>query len=123
MPTSVMNDLRLLVSDIAQQVTTLEREAREVLQRDYSEESYRAIMRQKATLLASLHKLAAPSIAKLPQTEQTNIIDERLMRFSQSASNALNLNSVFYMSALLFPEDHEEGAPNDLEQFIEDYLQ
>ena len=123
MLTPVMNDLRLLVSDIAQQVTTLEREAREVLQRDYSEESYRAIMRQKATLLASLHKLAAPSIAKLPQTEQTNIIDERLMRFSQSASNALNLNSVFYMSALLFPEDHEEGAPNDLEQFIEDYLQ
>ena len=118
-----MNDLRLLVSDIAQQVTTLEKEAREILQKNYSEESYRAIMRQKATLLASLHKLAAPSIAKLPQTEQTNIIDERLMRFSQSASNALNLNSVFYMSALLFPEDHEEGAPNDLEQFIEDYLQ
>ena len=123
MPTPTMNDLRLLVSDIAQQVTTLEKEAREILQKNYSEESYRAIMRQKATLLAPLHKLAAPSIAKLPQTEQTNIIDERLMRFSQSASNALNLNSVFYMSALLFPEDHEEGAPNDLEQFIEDYLQ
>lgn len=123
MPTQVMNDLRLLVSDIAHQVTILEKDAREILQKNYSEESYRAIMRQKATLLASLHKLAAPAIAELPQTEQTKAIDEGLMRFSQSASSALNLNSVFYMSALLFPEDHEEGTPNDLEQFIEDYLQ
>lgn len=123
MPTQVMNDLRLLVSDIAHQVTILEKDAREILQKNYSEESYRAIMRQKATLLASLHKLATPAIAELPQTEQTKAIDEGLMRFSQSASSALNLNSVFYMSALLFPEDHEEGTPNDLEQFIEDYLQ
>lgn len=123
MPTQVMNDLRLLVSDIAHQVTILEKDAREILQKNYSEESYRAIMRQKATLLASLHKLAAPAIAELPQTEQTKAIDEGLMRFSQSASSALNLNSVFYMSALLFPEDHKEGTPNDLEQFIEDYLQ
>lgn len=123
MPTPAMNDLRQLVSDMAQQVATLERQASEVLQKNYSEEAYRDIMRQKATLLASLGKLTAPLIAQLPQTEQTAIIDERLMRFSQSASNALNLNSVFYMSALLFPEDHEDGTPNDLEQFIEDYLQ
>lgn len=33
MPTQVMNDLRLLVSDIAHQVTILEKDAREILQK------------------------------------------------------------------------------------------
>lgn len=123
MTTPPMNNLRQLVSDTAQQVASLEKEAREILQTKYSEEKYRSVMRQKATLLASLYKKTTPLVAELPPTAQKNIIEERLKRFSNSASNALDLNSVFYMSALLFPEDHKEGTPNDLELFITEHLQ
>ena len=122
MTASTMNDLRQCVSNVAQQVAALEKEARQILQTNYNEETYRDVMRQKAALLASLSTLATPVTAQLPATETNNRIKERLESFSQSASNALNLNSVFYMSALLFPEDHQEGTPNDLELFIAEYL-
>lgn len=41
----------------------------------------------------------------------------RLARFTASAENALALDSVFYMSALLFPDEYRDGEPNDLELF------
>jgi hypothetical protein len=47
-------------------------------------------------------------------------IQEGLRRFARSAGTALSLNSVFYMSALLYPEDYCEGEPNDLEAFLEE---
>ena len=119
---SAIHNLRQLVSDIAEQITTLEKEARAILQENYSEEAYRDIMRQKATLLASLEDKTASLVALLPSTDHTNAMQERLAQFSKSASNALQLNSVFYMSALLFPEDHKDGTPNDLDLFITDYL-
>jgi hypothetical protein len=39
-------------------------------------------------------------------------------RFSMSASTALRIGSVFFMTALLYPEDHKPGDPNDLEVYI-----
>jgi len=47
-------------------------------------------------------------------------IREGLKRFADSADNALSLDSVFYMSALLYPEDYHEGEANDLELFAEE---
>ena len=38
----------------------------------------------------------------------------RLRAFSASADQGLSLGSIFYMSALLFPEDHRPGEPDDL---------
>ena len=40
---------------------------------------------------------------------------ERLNGFSLNASNSLRIGSVFYMSALLYPDEHKPGAPNNLE--------
>jgi hypothetical protein len=45
---------------------------------------------------------------------------ERLRAFSASAALALRLNSVFFMSALLFPEDHRPGTPDDLTLLAEE---
>lgn len=117
-----MHELKTLVSATATQVNTLEATARTLLHGEYNEETYRDIMHQKATILASLHDTCIPLLETLPESPQKDAIGEGLARFSQSASNALRLNSVFYMSALLFPEDYIAGTPNDLEIFIEQFL-
>jgi len=81
-------------------------------------QGYRDGMRRKAELLAALPKASIPIISGLPE-DLVQAIQEGLWRFARSAGNALSLNSVFYMSALLYPEDYREGEPNDLEAFLE----
>ena len=80
---------------------------------------YRDGMRRKAELLASLPKASIALVSGLHE-EATQAIQEGLWRFARSAGNALSLNSVFYMSALLYPENYREGEANDLEVFLEE---
>jgi hypothetical protein len=82
-------------------------------------QGYRDEMRRKAELLAGLPKASIPFVGGLPK-DSAQAIQEGLWRFARSAGNALSLDSVFYMSALLYPEDHREGEPNDLEIFLEE---
>ena len=82
-------------------------------------EAYRDGMRRKATLLASLPKASVPLLDGLP-TDAAHAIQEGLWRFARNAGNALSLDSVFYMSALLYPEDYREGQANDLEIFLQE---
>ena len=42
----------------------------------------------------------------------------RLRDFAQGAENALSIGSPFYMSALLYPDEHQPGEPNNLELLI-----
>ena len=73
--------------------------------------AYTARMQEKARLLASLEE----------EGEAYQLQDQaghRLHRFSASARNALRIGSIFYMSALLYPEDHKPGQPDDLQVFI-----
>lgn len=78
---------------------------------------YAAKMRAKAESLASLAKDAAPKLAGLPEAQREQILNG-LMRFSQSAANGLNIGSLFYMSALLYPDEHKPGEPDNLALFI-----
>ncbi|MBS5049201.1 MAG: hypothetical protein KHZ29_04885 [Desulfovibrionaceae bacterium] len=77
---------------------------------------YRAIMRKKAELLASLDKEGGVHLAALPAA-----LRERaragLRNFASGAANALSIDSVFYMSALLYPDEAKPGEPNNLERF------
>lgn len=75
-------------------------------------------MREKAELLAALSEQAKPLLAPLPGEPRFNLA-LALERFSGSARTALQLNSVFYMSALLYPDDHKKGEPDNLLLFIE----
>lgn len=97
------------------EVAGLEAEGRS--RRDAGEaEAFRDVMRKKAQLLAGMAKAGDAHVDDLPGNlrEKARL---RLARFAASAENALGLDSVFYMSALLFPEDYREGDPNDLELF------
>lgn len=107
-----------LLRGVAQEVRTLEGEAQALLHDQNDPQGYRGKMVEKATLLAELADHSAKPLAALPPA-QAKPLRERLERFSRSAATALDIGSVFFMSALLYPEDHKPGEPNDLETFVE----
>lgn len=79
---------------------------------------YTAKMHAKAESLAALARDAAPLLATLPEPLRDRLA-AALKRFSQSAAMALRLDSVFFMSALLYPDEHKPGEPDNLALFID----
>lgn len=71
------------------------------------------LMRRKAELLAAMAEDAKPLLEPLPGETRFNYA-LALESFSASARMSLRLNSVFYMSALLYPDDHKPGQPDNL---------
>lgn len=103
-----------LLEKRAGQIRALEKRAHAAIQMAGDQSEYEAIMREKARLLAELHDDVVAVDSSVDAATEN-----RLAVFSESAANSLRIGSVFYMSALLFPEDHQPGTPNDLEVFIE----
>ena len=81
-------------------------------------EVYKKKMREKAVAISELFDESKPMLEKLPANKRDEI-SKGLERFSTSAFAALNLDSVFYMSALLYRDEHKEGEPDNLLAFIE----
>ena len=71
------------------------------------------LMRRKAELLASMAEDAKPLLEPFPGEARFNYA-LALEGFSASARMSLRLNSVFYMSALLYPDEHKPGQPDNL---------
>lgn len=111
-----MKKLIPALKETAHTIRNIEASAGTALKKGDKEE-YREKMRQKARLLQHLPDTLAPVMEDLPETVRKPV-EDRLARFSSSAANSLRLDSVFYMYALLYPEDYTEGDPNDLEEFI-----
>ena len=86
------------------------------------EDAYRGILLDKTRLLAALHEEGGPLLQGLDclADAERERAGEALAEFSEEAGRALRLNSFFYMSALLYPEDHQPGTPNDLDNFLEE---
>ena len=98
-------------------VSGCEQKARNALYDDKNEPAYRQLMEEKAALLASIADDAASLVDALPAPER-NRVREILGSFSANARTSLRIGSVFYMSALLYPDDHKEGEPNNLEKLV-----
>lgn len=86
-------------------------------------QEYTELMRQKAEVLAGLYDSGVEIWEQLPADERARVekivdVESTLEGLSSGARNALRLNSVFYMSALLYPDDHQVGQPNNLELFV-----
>lgn len=79
---------------------------------------HNACMRQKAELLASMADDAKPMLEFLPGEQRFNLA-MALENFSASARMSLRLNSIFYMGALLYPDDHQKGEPDNLIRCID----
>jgi hypothetical protein len=84
--------------------------------------AFQACLEKKAKLLAGLAENAWVLVERLSNVEADGVA-RRLEQFSMSASTALRLGSVFFMTALLYPEDHQPGEPNDLDAYIEELRQ
>jgi hypothetical protein len=99
-------------------VRELEERARILIEEEGDQNGYEGVMRQKALLLAGLPDEGAAYLEPL-DSPRADGIRARLESFAASANAALEIGSVFYMSALLYPEDHQTGQPNDLDAFAE----
>ena len=95
--------------------------AKVLLYENNNRQGYHDQLRQKAIVLSELADNVAlcgdlpPHIKAMAQ--------ERIGSFSFEADRAIRLDSVFYMAVLLYPEDYQEGTPNELENFINYLIQ
>lgn len=96
----------------------LEKTALEEAEANGNSARYRELMLQKALFLEALGDEAAPYLKHLPP-DMAGQAGQRFARFRQSARQAMACDSPWYMSALLYPDDHKPGQPNDLEAFHE----
>lgn len=82
-------------------------------------DAYSEHMHAKARKLKDLHRLSKTHLAELPENERYEI-EDKLSAFSRGATTALSLDSLFYMSALLYRDDHKPGEPDNLERLIQE---
>ena len=75
-------------------------------------------MHTKARLVEAMCEDARPVLANLPGPLRARVAFG-LDRFSRSAHTGLKLKSLFYMSALLYRDDHKKGEPDNLHVFID----
>lgn len=118
MKKQALADLIEFLEAKAAKVHQLEAEADEVLASE-GQLAFQAKLEEKAELLASLGEKAW----KLTEALEGELGDEaarKLDQFSMSASTSLRIGSVFFMTALLYPEDHVQGEPNDLDNYIDE---
>lgn len=83
-------------------------------------DAYRANMREKAVNLSAILDDAQKLLAALPADLGASLA-ARLAAFAGGAKNALGLDSVFYMSALLYPDMRKPGEPDNLALCIDDF--
>ncbi|MFH1914216.1 MAG: hypothetical protein ABIK45_08075 [Pseudomonadota bacterium] len=117
MQKQAVEDLVTFLEKRAVRVRELEREGDAALAAE-GQFAFQVKAEAKAELLASLSADAWKYTERLDGDEGTEVA-RRLEQFSTSASTALRIGSVFFMTALLYPEDHNPGEPNDLETLIE----
>jgi len=96
----------------------LESDALAALHEKKDEAAYRLLMRKRAERLAALDVESKKALSGVPEPLYTEA-SVALSRFSRGAQRALELDSVFYMSALLYPDEHRAGEPDNLERLIQ----
>ena len=86
---------------------------------DYAD-AYKNLMVAKAEIIRQLpqeFQQAFPGKDPAVRAAWERIMS-RLRDFAAGAENALAVGSPFYMSALLYPDEHQPGEPNNLELLI-----
>jgi hypothetical protein len=106
-----------LAREAARRVRALEAAALEALHGKGDTAAHRAGLTEKCLVLEALPEEAG---ALLPEsTPDTAAFAAGLEDFARRAGMALSLESIFFMGALLYPDDYQDGEPNDLERFLD----
>jgi len=117
MSNQALLDVIAFLEKTSNDVNRLEEEG-EVLIKSDGQRAFQMKLEEKAEILAALGENAWELTRKV-EGELGDEITQKLEQFSMSASTALRIGSVFFMTALLYPEDHKPGEPNDLDAYIE----
>lgn len=104
----------------AERVRELEARAGEALHAKGDAAGHRELMIEKCQTLADLPEIVEPLLGKSPGPAAEEFL-AGLAEFARRAGQALDLGSIFYMSALLYPEEYAQGDPNDLERFVDGF--
>jgi hypothetical protein len=112
-----MEKLLAALKDKAMLIRDLESKAKQALEVDDDIKTYKYYLEQKTGLLMDLPRDLGPMVEEIDDPFGSEIA-RSLEDFASRARNAKSVDSVFYMSSLLYPEDYTEGEPNDLEAFI-----
>ncbi len=108
----------LALQRAAERIRHLEDEARDALFTRDDPETYRQKLQEKTMLLMELPDLAGQFYDGMAKDVLAEF-ETGLSSFAMRAAQAWELSSIFYMSALLYPEDYRKGDRNDLEIFID----
>jgi hypothetical protein len=106
------------LQSVAEKIRRIEDEAREALFTRDDPETHRQKLQEKTMLLMELPELVGAFCDGMAKDVRAEF-ETGLNSFAMRAEQAWELSSIFYMSALLYPEDYREGDPNDLELFID----
>jgi hypothetical protein len=115
--TPALQGLIDMLSDQAARIRELEKRADTYLHEQGNTEQYSEALHSKAELLSELSDQAQPYLQDL-SADQKEKIAPQLSTFSQNARQAMQVDSIFFMRQLLYPEDYQEGQENDLEKFV-----
>lgn len=102
----------------AARIRELEAEANEALHGRGDTAGHRGLMIEKCETLADLPE-AVEQLAAEADTPEAEEFLAGLADFARRAGQAMDLGSIFYMTALLYPEDYVAGEKNDLERFLD----
>jgi hypothetical protein len=110
-----------LVSGAARHIRELEASASQALHGAGDTAAHRADLTQKCLVLEALSEDVAALLAAsdAPASGDVAALTAGLEDFSRRAGMALSLESIFFMGALLYPDDYHDGDPNDLERFLD----
>jgi hypothetical protein len=108
-------DLIAQLEDAAARIRQAESVA-DGLRHDFA--AYRDALLAKIDILAGLPEQADEALSQLPEEVETDAA-AKLEDLARRALQARDLDSIFYMSALLYPDDHVPGRPNELEAYID----
>lgn len=85
-------------------------------------ETYLKNIKKKAEALAEIYSNSENYLVNVP-ANIADITRNTLSNFSGNAKMSLKINSPFFMSALLYPDEHKKGEPDNFAIFIKDLKQ
>ncbi len=114
---SWQNMLKFL-EDTAENLRNLESKASDNLYTLGDEEAYKHLQFQKTDVLIDLPNRAQKLLEPL-EPELQSLVTKGLRAFADEAARAKRVNSVFYMSVLLYPDEVENSSPQAFDLFVE----
>lgn len=100
------------------EIARCEKEADAAIHKNSDQAGFEQWMVEKTEIIVGLPDEVRES-ADAVGGEVGRYVMDRLEAFSMSAETAFEMNSPFYMSALLYPHSHKPGEPNNLELVLE----